>query len=261
MTSSAQNEKPETMSTAIGESISALLDDQGDELDLRRVLRESEQSENVRATWHRYHMASAVMKNESSPLMGVDLSAHIRAEIDLEPAHALSSPSAKRRWVDIMAKGSIAATVAFGLLVGVQQYSGFGAGNSVTDGALAELEPFVAPDLNSAVVPAGFDTPTLSARTVSTAHTAQQPSLPRGAITQALPTTGSKSAQIVEDAELQAHLDRLMMIHAGQVSDNSDLGVISFARLTDLNAVSAPTIAEGEASVVESQTLVPRDSE
>jgi len=229
------DKNPDTNS-AVGEAISALIDDQANDLDMVRVLKELDSDESVRDTWRRYHMASAVMKSEGGgATLTVDLSDSIRESIALEPTYVSKSSENKKRWVDLLTKSSIAATVTVGLLFGAQQFTGLtseSVGNSGESGLVA-TEPFIAPDLNSAVVPAGFDAPRLSARTVSTA----QPQVSRSnqpSVVRSLPT-GSPVETVLTDPELQAHFDRLMMIHAEQSSSNSDLSVISFARLTDLN--------------------------
>jgi hypothetical protein len=51
-----------------------------------------------------------------------------------------------------------------------------------------------------------------------------------------------------------------MMIHAQQVSENSDLGVISFARLTDLNA-QVDSMQSGAVNDTPEKTLTPSEAE
>lgn len=227
--------------TAANESISALLDNEADELDLRRVLKESTNGDLVRATWRRYHLTSAVLRKEGSSFVGVDISALVRAEIDLESAHSVRRPY--RRWMDVVAKTSIAATVAVGLLVGVQQYSSVGGGTGGVNGTLVDTAPFLAPDLNSAVVPAGFDSPRLQARTVSTGP--KQPGVSLSGGVKAIPEQNSDRS-VVSDPALQEQFSRLMMIHAQQVSEHTDLGVMSFARLTDLHALDESSVSAEE---------------
>ena len=257
--SGINDEKVLDISAAVSESISALLDNQGNDLDVRRVLREAEDSDHVRAKWQRYHVASAILRNEPSAAMPVDLSEHLRAEIAVEPSHSFTSTGGKaRKWLDAMAKSGIAAAVALGLLVGVQQYSE--RVDEQPHANLADVEPFVAPDLNSAVVPAGFDAPQLSARTVSTVQNAPRQNLPPQGLTRSLPASANGTLPMVADPELQAHFSRLMMIHAQQVSENSDLGVISFARLTDLNA-QVDSMQSGAVNDTPEKTLTPSEAE
>lgn len=225
--------------TATGEAISALLDDQGTELDVHRVLKRVEADPDVRAQWQRYHMASRVMRGDADSFAGVDLSAGVMAAIELEAPLASGGQTPSRKWLEVLTKSSIAATVAFGFILGVQQFSSVGSPAATSAASLAESEPFEAPDLNSAVVPAGFDTPQLSARTVSTGTVAQN-RFPLTGSSQAVPAVGEPET----DPELKVLFDRLMMIHAEQVSDNSDLGVLSFARLSGYETEAEAAVPE-----------------
>ncbi len=52
------------MKQPVRESISALLDDEANELDLQRILKELEGDADSAGTWQRYHLQSATMRNE-----------------------------------------------------------------------------------------------------------------------------------------------------------------------------------------------------
>ncbi|SMF35783.1 anti sigma-E protein, RseA [Alteromonadaceae bacterium Bs31] len=254
MVSRLEDDRVDEQTSSVAESISALLDDQAHDLDLLRVLKEANTDDSVRSTWQRYHMVSSLIRKDATSTLTMDISEQVSASIAEEPSHALKQKPSRSRWLNPLAKTSIAATVAFGFLVGVQQYTDFDTANPA-NADLAESEPFVAPDLNSAVVPAGFESPSLTARTVSTGQSQLMASQPRSVV-QALP----ESAPSVADAELQAHFDRLMMIHAQQVSDNSDLGVVSFARLTDLTSVEQflSPVAESDTAQAEAEADQPQ---
>lgn len=64
------------------QSLSALMDNEADEMELRRVLN-AVNDPQVRADWSYYHAARAAMHNEPSYAQ-VDLSASIMAAIDAE---------------------------------------------------------------------------------------------------------------------------------------------------------------------------------
>ncbi|WP_018277673.1 sigma-E factor negative regulatory protein [Teredinibacter turnerae] len=224
--------------SVLGESISALVDNQGNELDLARVLKASDSDAHARSQWQRYHQISAAMRGEDTSFAAMDLSAGIRAAIASEQTLvAQPQGTTSRSWLHLLGKTSIAATVAVGFLVGVQQLGQ--SPNAVNDGAMAEAEPFQAPDLNSTVIPAGFDSPQLSARTVSTGPSSAVYSSPSAQI-QGLPS--QRPDTFISDPQLQAHFDRLLMIHAQEVSASSDLSVMPFARLTDLNALDSEAV-------------------
>ena len=50
------------MNERINESLSALMDGEADELEVRRLLNQLEQDDELRATWHRYQLLGAVMR-------------------------------------------------------------------------------------------------------------------------------------------------------------------------------------------------------
>lgn len=104
-------------SESLQESLSAIMDGEAGELELRRVLQATEQEPAVRDTWERYQIARAAMHKE--PWQGkVDLSAGIAAALANEPTPALASqPSAL--WQN-MGKLAVAASVTLAVLVGVK---------------------------------------------------------------------------------------------------------------------------------------------
>jgi len=54
------------MSERLRESVSALMDDEADDLELGRVLREAERDPTVREVWSRYHLISAAMRGQAN---------------------------------------------------------------------------------------------------------------------------------------------------------------------------------------------------
>lgn len=103
---------------ALQESLSALMDNETDELELRRVLAASGESE-VRATWARYQVARAVMHKELlEPRL--DLAAAVSAALADEPAPAVSQPRLPWRGLGRLA---VAASVTVAVLAGVRMYN------------------------------------------------------------------------------------------------------------------------------------------
>jgi len=114
---------------ALKQSLSALIDNEADELELRRVLNASAEPE-LRDSWSRYQIARAAMHNE--PLYAqVDLSAGIMAAIDAEPELAVaaserSEPAArtiKARNMPWLGRVAVAASVTLAVLGGVRFYN------------------------------------------------------------------------------------------------------------------------------------------
>lgn len=103
---------------ALQESLSALMDNETDELELRRVLAASGESE-VRATWARYQVARAVMHKELlEPRL--DLAAAVSAALADEPVPAVSQPRLPWRELGRLA---VAASVTVAVLAGVRMYN------------------------------------------------------------------------------------------------------------------------------------------
>ena len=76
----SEQNRPQTLA----ESISALMDNQASELELKRILKASEQDAEVKATWSRYQIASSVIRGEQAPVLPSDFAARLSAAIDLE---------------------------------------------------------------------------------------------------------------------------------------------------------------------------------
>ncbi len=218
------------------ESLSALVDNQASELELHRLLKQSESDPEVRETWGRYQLSSAVMRGDFHASRYVDLSAGIRAAIDEEPAHDcdLSSAAEARnlenpssRWWHVAGRFAVAASVAGAVMLGAQQY-----GDKLIGGA-SENEMAEAPAPTQSVpLPAGFNAPIpLNARTVSS-HDQYQPNLREGRKVQFVPRSGNRElANTPAGREIQNHLNQLMLEHAEHAALNSGRGMLPFARV------------------------------
>ncbi|MDY0249207.1 MAG: RseA family anti-sigma factor [Pseudomonas sp.] len=113
------------------QSLSALMDNEADELELRRVLKASDEPE-VRAAWTRYQVARTAMHNETA-FASVDLSARIMAAIDAEPALSAAASTSgaaiesvgthKTRSMPWLGRVAVAASVTLAVLGGVRFYN------------------------------------------------------------------------------------------------------------------------------------------
>lgn len=106
-------------SESLRETLSALMDDEAEQLELRRVLHAGEQAPDVRHTWERYQYARSVMHKEPWQT-GVDLSAGIAAALADEPAPALAPSVSSTRWKVQLGRVAVAASVTLAVLVGVR---------------------------------------------------------------------------------------------------------------------------------------------
>lgn len=182
----------------LDQSVSAVMDGEADELELRRVLAAAGEDAAVRERWSRYQLARAVM-HKQTVVPGLDLASAVSAAIAAEesPVVAPAVPAARSGWARF-GRVAVAASVTLAVLVGVRFYNG------QDDAALApqlaqqptlpqqELRPVVAPQ--GAAVLASFPTAPVEA----------QPAAPAEAdeLLRELPVDAAKSA--VEAAGGQA---------------------------------------------------------
>jgi len=93
------------------------MDDEAEQLEVRRVLQATDQDPAVRGTWERYQLARAVMHKEPWQAK-VDLSAGIAAALANEPAPRAST-RLSTAW-QTLGKVAVAASVTVAVLVGVR---------------------------------------------------------------------------------------------------------------------------------------------
>ncbi|MCK0743747.1 sigma-E factor negative regulatory protein [Chromohalobacter nigrandesensis] len=113
------------MNQNVRESLSALMDNEGDELEIRRVMRSLQDAPEDADTWRRYHLARSMMQRDRGVDVSADLSAGIMARLADEPEVQESATSGTRRAVPFSFAGSaaIAAAVSLMVITGVQVYN------------------------------------------------------------------------------------------------------------------------------------------
>eukprot|EP01026_Neomeris_dumetosa_P048890 TRINITY_DN42402_c0_g1_i15.p1 TRINITY_DN42402_c0_g1~~TRINITY_DN42402_c0_g1_i15.p1 ORF type:complete len:240 (+),score=31.52 TRINITY_DN42402_c0_g1_i15:291-1010(+) len=228
----------ETPNSALKESISALCDGESNDLDLQRVLKSMDDADadqsgdkgvtgTARETWSRYQMISAVMKGElrgdQSVDLRVDLSAAIREEI------AGENPVKERlagvnAWWSGLGKTAVAATVTFGVVFAAQKYTI----QPVNDAPEIATNTGDAESIEGASVPRGYELPPLDSMTVSTNPLIDTQKDLNSSVKPLPPNT------VILTNEFQEQIDRLMFKHAEQVSSSGGMGVIPFARVSEL---------------------------
>lgn len=120
------------MNDKMNESLSALVDGETDELEVRRVMNQIDQNPEMLQTWRRYQLIGSVLRDE--PASTIDLSRGIMQALDGEPmddvvvptaaaSHVAESASVSNgkssRW-NWLASGAVAASVTLAVLVGVR---------------------------------------------------------------------------------------------------------------------------------------------
>ncbi|MEK8080967.1 sigma-E factor negative regulatory protein [Pseudomonas sp. XK-1] len=136
----------------IKESLSAVMDNEADELEVRRVLAASDDAE-LRATWSRYQIARAVMHKELlEPRL--DIAAAVSAALADEALPVTAAKSAGS-WRSI-GRLAVAASVTLAVLAGVRLYNQ----DELAGAQLAQqaTQPSLVPPVSGAAMLAGFNT-------------------------------------------------------------------------------------------------------
>lgn len=104
---------------ALQESLSAVMDNEADELELRRVLAAAGDDAEVRGTWSRYQVARAVMHKELlEPRL--DIASAVSAALADE---ALPSAAVNKKPWRMLGRVAVAASVTLAVLAGVRFYN------------------------------------------------------------------------------------------------------------------------------------------
>lgn len=103
------------------EKLSALVDDELDDLDERRVMAALEKDADLRRTWERYHMVRLALHQELDAFMPSGMAERVAARINMEPANTGSFRRQKfTRYAGTLA---IAASVAAIAIASVQWFN------------------------------------------------------------------------------------------------------------------------------------------
>lgn len=203
------------MNDRMKESLSALVDGEADELEVRRVLNEMEQDDELRQSWQRYQMMGSIMRDE--PVAQVDLSRGIMQAIDGEPMDEIVTPEPQqaanepqsKRW---FAQVAVAASVTLAVLIGVRFNL-----DTAEDLPLAQQ-----------AAPSAENVETLSL----------------GSDTQQVAATPVDAEQL---AAAQRQLQQYVLEHAEGAALNTGRGMMPFARVASFDAEAAQQQAEKQA--------------
>jgi sigma-E factor negative regulatory protein RseA len=231
------------------ESLSAMVDNEASELEMRRVLRNMEGSPEILERWRRYHLIGSVMRKEhsfgvSSPGSLVSsISNSLNKEAESTPSDQAAKPSATsasdtapspKFLREMMGKTAIAASFAATLVLGFNYMGTSREGVSTSEATIVGLSAGQPSGQSSspqfqavAHAPVGFELPLPEARTVSMGA-ALLGGEPR-----------SSSAVYVDDITdyaTQEMLNRLLIQHAERASAHGSLGIMPFARVHKMQA-------------------------
>jgi negative regulator of sigma E activity len=111
------------MSDKLKEFLSAAMDDEADEFELRRLLDEASEDESLHAVWRRYHLVRSVLQQgrfglRADPAQSIDsLWRRIDAGEGLDE-HVVAEVGSAPSWVGRIAGAAVAATVALAIVLG-----------------------------------------------------------------------------------------------------------------------------------------------
>lgn len=119
------------------EPMSAMMDGEIEEFELRRVIERASDEQTLKDKWQRYHLAQDVLQGRDIQVTGkIDLVSRVSAALESEPSFSStaianaeeaqnteSKIDSNRQWWKPLASMSIAASVTAVVLLGAQQYN------------------------------------------------------------------------------------------------------------------------------------------
>ena len=192
------------MSELMRESLSALLDDEANELEIERVLSKVADDPELRATWVRYNIVHTVAGGQQPVHLDLDISARVRDELG---GQAHGGSAFRQRWLRPLSSVAVAASVTVAVVLGGQQ--------------LAQLEEgsYDGEAVASSVSPVGMVN-SLGATSVQASYGT------RSSVPMLQPATHTAYQELARQ-----RLQKYMQEHAEHAALNSPNGLVPFARV------------------------------
>jgi sigma-E factor negative regulatory protein RseA len=191
------------MSEMMRESLSALLDEQANELELERVLARMAGDPELRRTWVRYNLARAVAAGQYPTHLELDVSARVREAVTGLGQGAVSP---RQRFLRPLASLAVAASVAAVVVFGGQQLAQMEAANYSRQAVASSASPVgLVNSLGATSVQASYGT-------------------------QSVPVL-QPATRIAYQELARQRLNRYTQQHAEHAALNSPSGLVSFARV------------------------------
>lgn len=200
------------MSDRLRESVSALVDGEADELELRRLLASDD--EVVRTAWRDFHVVRDSISGVDMRFAQFDISQRVQAALAGE---IISAPSLTARWWRPVASFAVAASVATVVAVGARHF------NSDIGGEAIAQTPTVSPVVASSTA-AGRVYPA-----------PMQPVVGNVPVSATM-TSPLQPVSLDPDQLAQQRLQQYLLRHSERAALNNGQGVITFARVPQLDA-------------------------
>lgn len=195
------------MTERMRESLSALMDDEANELEVQRVLSQIGEDEDLRRTWERYNTARSALAGQPIQFAGLDISRQVSAAVAQEQASAGSR--LKERLLRPVASFAVAASVAGTVVLGGQQLAQLDSPDPYGQSAVAGVSPVgMVHSVGATPVRASFGTEPLPALQ---------------------PTTGTAYQELARQ-----RMQKYLQEHAEHAALNSPHGLIPFARVPEI---------------------------
>jgi sigma-E factor negative regulatory protein RseA len=202
------------MNDRIYESLSALMDNEANELELERVLAQTVDNTELRRTWVRYNLTQHAVHGRPVAYLDLDISARVQSALagsqtDIS-GHGRALAGFKQRMVRPLVSFAVAASVAATVVIGGQQLALVGSDPHEVDRPMA-----------NGASPVGMLN--------SLGATAVQASYGTQPIPVLQPATRTAYQELA-----QQRLRRYMQEHVEQVALNSPQGLVPFARVPQI---------------------------
>ena len=113
------------MNERLGESLSALMDNEANELEIERVLSQANDNGELRATWTRYNLVRQSLQGHELPQPGWDISERVRSALG-DTRQGATGGGRRQRWLRPLTSLAVAASVAATVVIGGQQLTQLG---------------------------------------------------------------------------------------------------------------------------------------
>ena len=210
------------MSERSHEELSALMDGEASELELRRVINGIDQDGELLRKWRRYHLARSVMQgdmreSQAPDFMRLDVTAAVSAALEAEPAHDIKetrTPSGwQERFIRPLSSVAVAASVSAMVVFGWQNFSATGDSNISAPGS--HSVPLAQVSVPAANPASGYQTVSDSQRRIQ-----------RNVVNQ---------ADIVRlPSEQNQRLNQYLVSHSGNAALNTASGSMSYTRVVHI---------------------------
>lgn len=198
------------MSEKMRESLSALMDDEANELELQRILKQVGEDSELRQTWVRYNAARTAISGQGVSHLQLDISSRVREAIEGKDASVVR-PGLRQRMLRPVASFAVAASVAATVVIGGQQLAQVSGNDPYGSSAVA----------TGGVSPVGLVN-SLGATTVQASYGTE-------AVPVLLPATRTAYKELARQ-----RMQMYMQEHAEHAALNSPHGLIPFARVPEI---------------------------